>query len=420
MVRGAERSAETPGLALRCHPVSLLVTSWPWRSLVYLVTTPFVVAAWLVTCWMLLPLAGIPLGWVERWRLRWIDRGTVPNPHTGVQSRRLSVRVRHRIRESITRTELLYGLLLIPLSLLNLTVMVLVLLVPAALGAASGLLVALLALGVDPAVIDPTSGAIQRNPAVQVGLLLLGLVLFGAGMYLVTFMTEGQRHLARRLISQPEIELAEQVHDLTRSRVRITTAFDEERRRIERDLHDGAQQRLTGLIMTLGSMRYQHDRGGDIGLLIDQAHADAHQAVSELRDIVHGIYPAALREHDLAEALDELADRAETIGLTTTVSIDLAVGLPTEVQVGLYFAVSELFTNISKHASATAVTLLVRRREAGGVLVTVEDNGRGGAKLCGTGLLGVIDRIETLGGVVTISSPAGGPTRVTLEVPCAS
>lgn len=419
-MRQREPRATTPGRALRHHRLSLLFTSWPWRSLAYLLTTPLIALAWLVTCWPLLPLAGLPLGRVERWRLRWIDLHPIPDPHTTPPSSGFRPWVRHRLGERIAWTELLYGVVLIPLSLVGFAVMTIGLLTPAALAGASAFLTTLLMLGIDPGTVDPTSEAIHESPIAQAGFFLLGLLLLVAGMYLVTLAAEGQRYLTRMLISETGAELAGQVHDLTRSRARITTAFDDERRRIERDLHDGAQQRLTALVMTLGAMRYQHDRGSDITPLIEQARVDAQRAVTELRDIVHGIYPAALREHDLADALDELVARTDNTGLAASAYIDLPADLPTEVEVGLYFAASELFTNVTKHAKATTVTLLAHHTPDGTIFLTVEDDGSGGALPDGTGLLGVIDRIETLGGSVKISSPLGGPTRITLEVPCAS
>lgn len=417
---GTQRKVATPGRALREHRLTLLFTSWPWLSLAYLLTTPLIALAWVLTCWPLLPLAGVPLGRVERWRLRWIDLHPTPSPHTPAPSNGFWPWVQHRLGERITWAELLYGIVLIPLSLVGFTVMTIGLLLPAALAGASGLLTALLALGVDPRTVDPTSEPIHENPIAQVGFFLLGILLLLAGMYLVTLAAEGQRYLTRTLISEPGAELAERMLDLTQSRARITTAFDDERRRIERDLHDGAQQRLTALVMTLGAMRYQHDRGSDITPFIEQARADAQQAVTELRDIVHGIYPAALRDHDLTDALDELVARTDNHELTASAFIDLPTSLPTEVEVGLYFAASELFTNVTKHANATMLTLLALHTPDGTVFLTVEDDGSGGARPDGTGLLGVIDRIETLGGRVTINSPTGGPTRITLEVPCAS
>ncbi|MEV0728069.1 sensor domain-containing protein [Polymorphospora sp. NPDC050346] len=414
----------TPGAALRRHPMRLLVTSWPWRSLAYLATTPTVSMVWAMTCWPLLALAGLPLGRVERWRLRWVDRRPVPNPHAAAASPGFAAWMRLRARERVTWTELLHGVVLVPLSVLSFALLTVVLLVPAATIASSIALFVILVLGVDPTAVttvsDLPTSTVNKNPLAQLGFAALGALVLMLGLYLVTLAAEGQRHLTRLLISEPDTELAGQLDDITRSRARITTAFDDERRRIERDLHDGAQQRLTAVIMTLGSLRYQHDRGDDITPLIDQARADAQQAVDELRDIVHGIYPAALRDHDLAEALDELAVRAEAAGLSTSVHIDLPAGLPGDVEVGIYFAASELFTNVAKHAQASAVLLAARHTPDGTLYLTVEDDGRGGARPDGTGLLGVIDRLETLGGRVKITSPVGGPTRVTLEVPCAS
>lgn len=419
-VRDRQPRVTTPGIALRRHPVGLLFTSWPWRCLAYVLSTPLIAAVWLVSCWPLLPLAGVPLGRLERHRLRLLDHAPIPNPHVPVPRAGLAAWIRVRARERISWTELLHGGLLIPLSVLNFAVLTLVLLMPGMLAASSGLLVVFNMLGVDPATVDPGTTAIQRDALAQVLFCALGLALLIAGLYAVTLLTEGQRYLTRLLITEPAAELSAQVEGLTRSRARVTDAFDAERRRIERDLHDGAQQRLTALVMTLGTMRYQHDRGHNIADLIDQAGHDARRAVEELRQIVHDIFPAALRENDLAGALEDLVTSTEAAGITTTATIDLPSELPTEVQVGLYFATSELFTNVLKHASATSVLLLGHQREDGRIFVTVEDDGAGGADPGGTGMLGVIDRIETLGGRVRIISPVGGPTRITLEVPCAS
>ena len=418
LVRGRGGAITTPGLALRRRPGALLVTSWPWRSLAYLMATPFVAVTWLLTCWPCLVLAGVPLGRLERRRVRWIDARPVADPHTSVPDDGFTPWVRHRLREPATWTELLYGALLVPLSLLGFAVMTLALLVPIALIGSGGLVLTFQLLGIAATTIDATIGSADQGP---IGFILLGLVLLAGGMYAVTLAAEGQRYLCRLLLGDAVTEPTERLDDLTRSRARITTAFDEERRRIERDLHDGAQQRLTALVMTLGTMRYQHGQGTDITPLINRAHTDAQRAIDELREIVHGVYPAALRDHDLANALEDLAANAEIGGTTVNVRIDLPEELPTDVETGVYFAVSELFTNIGKHSGASEVVLLARHFENRTLRVTVEDNGCGGIRRdTGTGLIGVVDRVETLGGHVTISSPVGGPTRIRLEVPCAS
>ncbi|MEU6721554.1 sensor domain-containing protein [Nonomuraea sp. NPDC046802] len=415
----------SPGVALRLHPARLLVTSWPWRSLAYIAATPVVAFLWLVTCWPLLIFAGLPLGHVERWRLRWIDRRATPNPHAPSTAQGLTSRARLRAGERSTWTELLHGALLLPLSLLNVALASVALLMPVMMVTASAALFVLLVLGVDPGsvttVTDLPTSAVNDDAVAQVGFASLGVILFAAGMYVVTLAADGQRYLCRMLVSEPSAQLRERLDDVTRSRARITSAFDEERRRIERDLHDGAQQRLTSLAMTLGTMKYQLHRGIDISPLVDQASADAQQAVDELRDIVHGIYPSALREHDLAEALDDLVSRAERAGLAADIDLTIPPDLPANIEVGLYFAVSELVTNVTKHSRATTLTLHAVTTCQETLLITVEDNGHGGASPgSGTGLVGVIDRIETLGGRVAFSSPVGGPTRVSVEVPCAS
>ncbi|MEV0237448.1 sensor domain-containing protein [Nonomuraea sp. NPDC050786] len=355
-----------------------------------------------MTCWPLLVFAGLPLGHVERWRLRWIDRRATPNPHVPSTAQGLTSRARLRAGERSTWTELLHGALLLPLSLLNVALASVALLMPVMMVAASAALFVLLVLGVDPGsvttVTDLQTSAVNDDPVAQVGFASLGVILFAAGMYVVTLAAEGQRYLCRMLVSEPSAQLRPRIDDVTRSRARITSAFDEERRRIERDLHDGAQQRLTSLVMTLGTMKYQLHRGIDISPLVDQASADAQQAVDELRDIVHGIYPSALREHDLAEALDDLVSRAERAGLAADIDLTIPPDLPADIEVGLYFAVSELVTNVTKHSGATTLTIHAVPTRQESLLVTVEDDGHGGASLgSGTGLLGVIDRIETLG-----------------------
>lgn len=414
---------DSPGAALCRYPARLLVTSWPWRSLAYLATTPAVASVWLLTCWPLSVLAGLPLGHAERWRLRWVDRRLVVNPHAADSSDGFGGWVRLRASERVSWSELLYGVVLVPLSLLSFGLLCVVLLVPATTIAASTALFVLLVLGVDPAAVttvtDLPTSTINENPLAQLGLVALGVILLATGLYLVTLAAEGQRYLCRLLISEPPAQPDEQLDEVTRSRARISSAFDEERRRIERDLHDGAQQRLTSLVLTLGTMKYQLGRGDDIGPLVEQATTDARHAVDELREIVHGIYPSALREHDLAEAFDELLSRAELAGLTTDIELDLPPGLRPDVEVGLYFTVSELVTNVTKHSGATSLALHIAPKSRGTLFVVVEDDGDGGASVGGgTGLVGVIDRIETLGGSVQLSSPPGGPTRVCMEVPC--
>lgn len=453
----AADAPRTAGQALRRRPWSLLRTSWPWRSLAYvlatpttliylllltlltlmyllLLTTPFtpvpvyvnavplIFVAGAVICWPLAVLAGVPLGRVERARLGWVDLDGIENPHRPLRGVTLREWVRVRVRERATWTEILHVTLLFPVGLLNLTVLFFALFFVLAMifwpinmvgiRVAEGDLDRFArAEGISP-------DALELSLSFQVGLFIAGILLLVVGLYAITLLAEGERYIARYLLGYDERErLGRELAGVTTSRARITVAFDEARSRIERDLHDGAQQRLTSVVVTLATARYQSTKGEEVTPLIEQATAEARQAIDELRDLVHGIYPAALREHDLADAL---RDAVERCGVPATVEIDLGEPLARDVEIGAYFAVSELLTNVTKHSKATNLTLTARRAN-GALAVTVGDDGVGGATTeHGTGLLGVADRVETLGGTLAIESPPGGPTVIRIEVPCAS
>ncbi len=206
--------------------------------------------------------------------------------------------------------------------------------------------------------------------------------------------------------------------DLTESRAGVVDAADAERRRIERDLHDGAQQRLVSLAMNLGLARAAlPDLAEEAKQVLADAHEQAKEALAELRTLVRGLHPAILDDRGLDAALSGIAARAP-------VPVRLHVDVPTRasptVEAVAYFMVAEALANIAKHARATGVEVDVRRR--GDVLaVAVTDDGAGGADPSrGTGLAGLAHRVRSVDGSLSISSPAGGPTVLTAELPCAS
>ena len=208
---------------------------------------------------------------------------------------------------------------------------------------------------------------------------------------------------------------AESQAELTTSRARIVAAADQARRRIERDLHDGAQQRLVSLALQLRAARAAvPPELGDLGADLDRAAAAAAGALEELRDIARGIHPAILAEGGLRRALQVLARRSP-------VPVDLQVGaggrLPEQVEVSAYYVVAEALTNVAKHARASAVSVQVE--VAGDVLrVAVSDDGAGGAGFTGgTGLAGLKDRVEALGGRIFLDSPRGAGTTLHVELP---
>jgi signal transduction histidine kinase len=203
---------------------------------------------------------------------------------------------------------------------------------------------------------------------------------------------------------------------LAESRDASVGAAEAERRRIERNLHDGAQQRLVALAMELGLARERLSQAGDDdnAQRVGRAHDEAKRALTELRELVRGLHPAILTERGLDAALSAVAAR-------TPLSVDLRVDLPDRPSAHLeavaYFVVTEALTNVSKHAGAQRVVVEVRRR-SGSLLVEVADDGRGGAAVTPDGgLAGLLERVQSAEGRLELDSPPGGPTRLTVDLP---
>jgi PAS domain S-box-containing protein len=211
---------------------------------------------------------------------------------------------------------------------------------------------------------------------------------------------------------------AEAREQLAASRARIVEAADEERRRIERNLHDGAQQRLVALSLMLRLAHTKLVKGAPDALeVLDRATGELSDAVQELRELARGIHPAVLTDHGLLPALEMLAGRSN---VPVELCAELEGRLPGPVEAAAYYLVSEALTNASKHAGACSVRVEVRR-ENGCALVEVADDGQGGAEPGGgSGLRGLEDRIEALGGRLELESAAGEGTALRARIPCES
>ncbi|MEN0128355.1 MAG: sensor domain-containing protein [Brevundimonas sp.] len=261
-------------------------------------------------------------------------------------------------------------------------------------------------------------------------LVVGGLVALWASAVLLQLLTLLHVRVARALLgpsarqaadeaSRRAVEAEGQAEHLRTTRTAAVSAADEERRRIERDLHDGAQQRLVALGVELGTARRSSDP--DVAArALEHAHREVKETLAELRDLVRGIHPAVLTDRGLDAALSALAARSP-------VPVDVRVGDAAAVdesgaaaQAAAYFVVAEALTNAAKHASATAITVtasVVGER----LRVVVADDGVGGAVAGpGSGLEGLAARVAALDGTFDLDSPAGAGTRVTVEVPCAS
>jgi PAS domain S-box-containing protein len=201
--------------------------------------------------------------------------------------------------------------------------------------------------------------------------------------------------------------------ELLASRARIVQAADEQRRRVVRDLHDGAQQRLVHAVMTLQLAR--HGDGPQRDALLDQALSDSQAAIEELRELAHGLHPAILTHHGLAAAVESVADRAPL-----PVAIDMPpYRYPADIELAAYFVVAETLTNIAKYANAATASVSANRRD-NRLVLTVQDDGTGGAApTSGGGLSGLEDRMAALGGTLSIDSPRGRGTTVRAELPLA-
>jgi signal transduction histidine kinase len=218
--------------------------------------------------------------------------------------------------------------------------------------------------------------------------------------------------LLRSHVTKLDAELRESHEELRASRARIVAAGDAERRRLERDLHDGAQARLVALAVLLRTARTRAD--GELATMLDRALEELQTSLSELRELARGIHPAVLTDRGLEPALQALASRAP---VPVTVDADSDDRLPGPVESAAYFVVSEALTNVAKYARATQATVAVRR-ENGQVVVEVTDDGVGGADAAqGSGLRGLADRVAALDGTLSFESPAGEGTRVHAQIP---
>ncbi|MEU6476665.1 sensor domain-containing protein [Streptomyces sp. NPDC047017] len=416
--------------ALRGRPLRFLVSWWPWRCWGYLLTgTLFgyvALAALAVLLFLgvglsvvgvgLLLLAaavvlGVPVGAAERRRLRWVDPAPLPDPHASLAGTGVAGRLRTRVRERATWREFGYTVLLATV-------------VPAvgtgftALLGLSFLLTAapviVWAVAPDTVMLVPghrVADPVAALPGTSVGLVGLAVCAYAGGLLAGT-----QVRVARFLLSARDEDLRSRVIELTRSRARLADAFEAERRRIERDLHDGAQQQLVALTMTLGLARLEL-RGTDspAAELLARAQGEARRALGQLRDLVRGIHPQVLTDHGLTAAVAEVALRNP---VPVTVDIDLTHRLPAAVESMAYFSVTEALTNAAKHSDASAVSV-VGRIDADRFVLLITDDGRGGADpAAGAGLRGLADRLALHRGRLIVSSPLGGPTELRVEVPC--
>ncbi|MFK4270179.1 sensor histidine kinase [Streptomyces milbemycinicus] len=251
----------------------------------------------------------------------------------------------------------------------------------------------------------------EAPPWARLGGPLAGALLLPVAAYPIAAWAGARAAVSLAVLAPGDAELTE----VRRSRARLVDAYEAERRRIERDLHDGAQQRLVALTMKLGLAGLDLPAGSRAAREVAEAHRMAKDALAELRELIRGVHPQVLTERGLPAAVRDVATRSP---MPVDLDVDLERRLPPAVEAAGYFAMCEALANAARHSGAAR--LRVGGRLSGGVLVLeVTDDGRGGADpAAGTGLTGLADRVAAVDGRMLLSSPVGGPTRLRVEIPC--
>ncbi|WP_306927795.1 sensor histidine kinase [Streptomyces luteogriseus] len=381
--------------ALTRSPLGFLRTVWPWRALGYLLsgglfaTTACVGVAGLSTASVgafarvlcvaaVVVFAAALAGPLERRRLALVDRGDGrdrPEPLSGPRAVGYGA-----------VSVLVVGWVDLAVGLVSLGIPGFLLLAP----------------------FQPTASPWQAVAGPVAGALLLPVSAYPIGAW------AGVRAAVTRAVLFPKDR---ELREVVRSRARLVDAFEAERRRIERDLHDGAQQRLVALTVKLGLAGLDLPPGSTAAKEVAEAHALAKEALTELRELIRGIHPQVLTERGLPAAVRDIAGRCP---VPADLDVDLPGRLPAAVEQTAYFVTAEALTNIARHSGAGHCRITARC-EDGVLRLDIEDDGSGGAAPArGTGLTGLADRIAAADGRMLLSSPPGGPTLLRAELPCGS
>lgn len=386
---------------------------------VFITTLASLTTGLLITFPLALPFAwalftgSAMLGKAERSRAAALLQLDLPSPHQPLTGPSWLRRLSQRVSSGSYWKEFAYFLFIYPLQCVIATLLI-------AIWAGSIMTTTL------PLYIDQLPGGVAHYGLFDAGTMTAALAVAVGGIItlavIAPWVTLGAWRIERGLVTfflgpNNNAELATRVHDLTVRNEAAVDSAESERRRIERDLHDGAQQRLVALAMSLGRAKEQFASNPEAArALVDSAHEDAKSALAEIRDLVRGIHPAVLADRGLDAALSSVVARA---ALPVDLNISLDERLPAAIEATAYFVVAEAIVNVVKHAQATKATVEIHRN-ADKLVVAINDNGKGGASMTPDGgLLGLQSRVQAVGGWMTVVSPTGGPTSIMAELPCA-
>ncbi len=376
--------------ALTRSPLGFLRTAWPWRALGFLLSggvfatgvyvgvgglfgAPLGTVARVLCAGAVLLFAAALAGPLERRRLALVDAGERPEAPGGPRA------VGYGVVSVLAVGWMDLGVVLVSLGIPGFLLL---------------------------APFQPTATSWQAVAGPVAGALLLPVAAYPVAAW------AGVRAAVSRAVLFPQDR---ELREVVRSRARLVDAFETERRRIERDLHDGAQQRLVALTVKLGLAGLDLRPGSAAARQVGEAHALAKEALTELRELIRGIHPQILTERGLPAAARDIAGRCP---VPADLDLDLPGRLPATVEQTAYYVTAEALTNIARHSGADRCRVTARCE--GGVLrLDIEDNGSGAADPArGTGLIGLADRIAAADGRMLLSSPPGGPTLLRAEIPC--
>jgi signal transduction histidine kinase len=418
-----------------------IVEARTWKETIYLLLDLPLGIAWftiIVTMVSLsggllaLALVGIPLflglllftrviSAVERGRAGLLLEMQLGSPFRPIGDGRIWARVKRILADPAPWKTLVYGLLMLPIGIFTFTLTVTLLSTSLACLTGSIWGWALPDGGLRFGDSEPKTGILVDTWYEYLALAVIGLVLFVLTVWVIRGLAALARAFVRALLGpSARGALTQRVTQLDRSRAASVEATEQELRRIERDLHDGAQQRLVALAIDLGRARQRLADGAasdQVAGIVDQAHEEAKQAIVELRELVRGIHPAVLTDRGLDAALSAVAARSP---VPVDVVVDLPRRPPPAIETTAYYVAAEALTNVAKHARASRATVRIREVD-GEVVVEVGDDGDGGARIAeGGGLAGLRDRVLGVEGRLRLASPPGGPTLLVAELPCGS
>lgn len=409
--------------------------SQPWMAAGFLISS-FVIGTALFTILvtliavgggLVITLIGIPIlvvafqVWkgaaiLERRRIKFFFGKEIPTPYRQIPPGTLFQRARAQIADPAVWRDLIYDFLLFPIGVAEFVIATVLLSISVGLMAAPSYFW----IGGGVSLFGDTStgrGWIVDTWPEALAVMVIGALLIYPCSWVLVWISRGHVWFAEVMLSSSrEEELEERVDVLTKSRTDVMEAMLLERRRIERDLHDGAQQRLVSLAMNLGMAKEKMSSDPDAAQdLVNQSHEEAKMVLGELRDLVRGIHPAVLTDRGLDAAISSIAGRCP---VPVTVSVLLKERPAEAVESTAYFIVAECLTNVAKHSNATRASVRVMQ-EGQSLLLDIWDDGSGGATMTGShGLGGLADRVAALDGKFEVVSPRDGGTRVYAEIPC--